>query len=262
METVRNPGLINVLIPLFIIVFIIAVSVVLLYQHFQKNLFIQKLAQETLKSNHQAELLRANIQAQEDERKRIAQDIHDELGAVLSIMRMNMMMLEQQNADISPGLLTGMQNVRSLAESALTNMRSISHRLMPPQLETFGLIKTLESVIMQLNKSGSLRVTLSAATEPGHMSLSVSLGLYRIIMELLNNTIKHSGATEATIDINERDGTIQCRYTDNGKGLTDDVMGHGMGYKSIWSRISALDGTLEIEKAGVGFCAVMLVPLR
>src|SRR2546423_66619 len=104
METVKTPEFIEVLIPLLIIVFIIGVGVVLLYQHFQKNLIVHKLREETMKSDHQRELLRANIEAEEEERKRIAHDLHDELGAVLSIMRMNMLMLERQSAVSAPPL--------------------------------------------------------------------------------------------------------------------------------------------------------------
>ena len=96
METIKNPVYIDVLIPLMVIIFIIGVGVVLLYQHFQKNLFIHKLKQETLKANYHNDLLRSNIKAEEEERKRIAQDLHDEMGAVLSIMRMNLVLLEHK----------------------------------------------------------------------------------------------------------------------------------------------------------------------
>jgi signal transduction histidine kinase len=262
METVKNTGLIDVLAPMLIIVFIIAVGVVLLYQHFQKNLIIHKLREETMKSSHQRELLRANIEAQEEERKRIAHDLHDELGAVLSIMRMNMLMLERQSAASASGITDGLQNVRGLTESALAGMRSISHRLMPPQLEAFGLIATIESMASQINNAGGLTIELRAPPALSGTPWALSLGLYRILMELVNNTIKHSGAVQALIEIEERNGSIVCRYSDNGSGILPESAGKGLGLKSIDGRISAMQGTFAIitPPAG-GFCATISVPL-
>ncbi len=263
METVKDPGLTAVLIPLLIIVFIIAVGVVLLYQHFQKNLVIHKLREEAMKRDHQGELLRANILAQEDERKRIAQDIHDELGATLSIMRMNMMMLERQPSSADPALQTGLQNVRSLTENALSSMRSISHRLMPPQLESFGLLKTLEAAVGQINAAGNLYIHINAAAGPASMPWAVSLGLYRVIMELVNNTIRHSGASHAQLDISQQNNCIVCSYTDNGKGINDREEGNGLGLKSIEGRVSALNGSFELGTArDGGFYAIVSVPLQ
>ncbi len=263
METVKNQGLTEVLIPLLIIVFIIAVGVVLLYLHFQKNLVIHKLREEAMKRDHQAELLRASIQAQEEERKRIAQDIHDELGAALSIMRMNTIMLERQTDSSTPALQSGLQNVLSLTENALSSMRSISHRLMPPQLESFGLLKTLEAAIGQINATGDLHIAITANSEPGSMSWSVRLGLYRVIMELMNNTIRHSGASQAKLDISSQNNCIVCKYTDNGKGLSEGESVKGLGLKSIEGRISALNGTFDIvPKQEGGFYAFVSVPVH
>ncbi len=263
METVKDSTFIGALLPLVVVIFIIAVGVVLLYQHFQKNLFIQKLNQETLKNIHQGDLLRSSIEAQEEEQKRIAHNLHDELGAVLSIMRMNIIMLEQQEQEMPIPMLTGLQNVRRLCESALDSTRNISHRLMPPQLEAFGLIKTLESVIGQINNANSLCIHLDVPSNLPLFSRSINLGLYRIIMELINNTIKHSGAAKATIDIRLADQLIICHYSDNGIGFSNDHINKGLGHKSIDGRVNALNGTLDIRAlSGVGFHAAIQIPIQ
>ena len=263
METVKESTFIEALLPLVIIIFIIAVGVVLLYQHFQKNLFSQKLKQEALKVAHQNELLRSSIHAQEKERKRIAHDLHDELGAVLSIMRMNIVMLEQQHTGTDGNLLTGLKNVRGLTESALTSVRSITHRLMPPQLEAFGLIKTLEAAIEQINTTGQIHIFLTAPEALPEISWAVSLGLYRIIMELINNTIKHADATEITITIVLNTQSICCRYADNGKGLPDEYTGKGLGHTSIEGRVNSLGGIFELgTNKGNGFYAVIDIPFN
>lgn len=262
MEALENPELIDILMPLLAIIFVIALGVVFLYQHFQKNLFLHKLHRETMKNLHQGELLRGSIHAQEEERKRIALDIHDELGAALSITRMNMIMLEKQSGEIAPGLLPGLQNARVLIESALASMRSISHRLLPPQLEAFGLIKTLESVIEQINRTSAIDFQLSSSIQSASMPWPICLGLYRIVMELVNNTVKHSGASVVRIEIFEQNEYIVCSYADNGRGCTRKETGNGLGYKSIDSRISALHGSFEFTaKERGGFAATIHIPL-
>jgi len=259
MEMAKDKEFIDMLLPLLLIIFIIGVGVVLLYQHFQKNLYIQKLKEETLKTNYQNELLRSSIEAEEGERKRIAQDLHDELGAALSIMRMNIMMLEQKNNDAGNNL-SGLANVRQLSETALASVRNISHRLMPPQLESFGLLKTLEAVIEQINGAGSLSVELIPLCALGDLSWTMDLTLYRVIMELINNTIKHSGASQAKIEFSDAGTHLKCVYTDNGRGLPEQS-NRGLGLKSIEGRMRAVEGSLEYgNNIGGGILVTITIP--
>jgi signal transduction histidine kinase len=261
MEAVKNLNFLETLLAFVIIVFIIGIGVVLLNLHFQKNLSAQKLQQEALKGLHQQDLLRSSIHAQEEERKRIAQDLHDELGAVLSIMRMHLVMLEQQGTGDAAQLLSKLKNTRELSETALAGIRSISHQLMPPQLEAFGLIKTLESVTEQINKTGEITIQLTAASAVTNLAWEVNLGLYRIIMELINNTIKHAGAGLVIIDLCCDNRYIACHYTDDGKGLPGDSMHSGLGLKSIEGRVSSLGGTFRFgNREEGGFSAAIQLP--
>lgn len=263
METVKNTTFIDALLPLAMALFIIAVGVILLYQHFKKNLFAQKLKEEALKNIYQNNLLRSTIQAQEEERKRMAQDLHDELGAVLSIMRMNLMMIEEQYRETTPELWKNIRNVRALAETALSSARSVSHKLMPPQLEAFGLIKTLYSVTDQINNGGKLSVNLETPARWPEVPWPVSIGLYRVIMELISNTIRHAGASAADISLTGGDQGITCIYRDNGKGLKQEAPHKGgLGFASIDGRIATLKGKFEKgnHPAG-GFFARIDIPL-
>jgi signal transduction histidine kinase len=252
METIKDLNFLEALLPLAFIIFIICIGVVFLNLHFQKNLSVQKLKQEALKNIYQHDLLRSNIQAQEEERKRVAHDLHDELGAVISIMRMHLMVLEQQSTDGTKSLQDGLQNVRQLSETALASIRSISHRLMPPQLESFGLLATLESVIEQINKTETITIELTCNTYMEELPWLVNLGLFRIIMELINNTIKHAGAKCIKIVFFRNGDHFICHYSDDGKGLPDDVVKKGLGHKSIEGRVNALAGKLEMGNAETG----------
>lgn len=248
------------LIPLIGIVFIIAIGVVFLNQHFQKNLFQQKLEKEEIRNQHQLELLRSSILAQEMERKRIAQDIHDELGALLSISRMHLVNLEEKETD-SQKIIPALQNIRSLIEKSLLSMRKISHELMPPLLEKFGLVKTLEAVAVHANNTGSINVQIEVTEPLPQLSWAIQLGLYRICMELMNNTFKHASADAIFIHIQSSGSKIECIYSDNGIGAGAKDMPTGLGYKTMEGRANSLGGTIVFPPSVKGFKAYIVIPV-
>lgn len=260
METSPQISLLTTLLPLIGVIFIVAVGVVILNQHFQKNLYRQKLEQEEIKNRHQQELLTSSILVQEQERKRIAQDIHDELGALLSISRMHLVRLEEKETGQSGNILPALQNIRSLTEKSLSSMRKISHELMPPQLETFGLVKTLEAVAAHANKTENINISIDAVDHFPRLTWPLKLGLYRIMMELINNTLKHAGADAIYIKLDHTNGIIACTYTDNGKGMQSAKKKNGLGLKSIEGRASSLGGNIEIGNVGDGFHAMIAIP--
>jgi len=246
------------LIPLIGIVFVIALGVVLLNQHFQKNLYKQQLEKEEIRNLQQQELLRSSILAQEKERKRIAQDIHDELGALLSISRMHLVNLEEKSAESGKAL----QNIRSLIEKSLSSMRKISHELMPPQLETFGLVKTLEAVADHANNAGGIHIQVDVITPLPTLSWDVELGLYRICMELINNTIKHAAANHINIQLQYNQPSLECYYKDDGIGVPKEEKEPGLGYKSMQGRANSLGGRIEFYQPENGFKAAIFIPVN
>ena len=151
METTHELNFLTALLPLVGVMCIIAVGVVFLNLNFHKNLYRQKLEQQELRNRHHQELLKSSIAVQETERKRIAQDLHDELGASLSIARMHLVQLEKQSQDHPTQEM--LRQLKVITDSTLASIRRISHELMPPLLETFGLVRTLESVVDQANIS-------------------------------------------------------------------------------------------------------------
>lgn len=261
MEAAERLNFLSTLLPLVGILFIIAMGVVLLMQQFRKNLYRQKLAQEELIILHQQELLRSSIQVQEDERKRIATDIHDELGATLSIARMHLMTLEVQNGKSPDESTAALQNIRSLIESSMTSVRRISHELMPQNLQLFGLSDTLQSIVNTINSSNNIHIRIHCDEEVDQLSWPVKLGLYRICLELINNTIKHAQAGEICLDIRYKEGQLDFRYTDDGIGLPETAGKPGLGQKSIEARAMSIGGTLKVgnQKNG-GFYAEIMIP--
>lgn len=258
METTQDINFLSILLPLLLVVFVIAIGVFLLNQHFQKNLIRQQLEQEELRSKHQKELLQSNIEVQESERKRIAKDLHDELGATLSIAKMHLMRLEQMHPDLeTKGLSIG--NVRTIIETSISSVRQISHHLMPNQLETFGLIRSLESLVDQINESKQITISFDVPSSTTKLSWEKELGLYRIFMELIQNTLKHSKAKHAEIGYQEKNAAVLMDYKDDGVGLPKEIV-HGLGLKSMEARIEAIGGNLELIR-GQGFAAQLRVPI-
>lgn len=258
MEVTQEIDFLSLLLPLLGVMFVIAIGVFLLNQQFQKNLYRQQLKQEELRNKHQIELLQSNIEVQEAERKRIAKDLHDELGATLSIAKMHLSRLEQMHPDLdSKGLTIG--GVRDIIESSITSVRQISHHLMPNQLETFGLIRALESMVDQINQTNQIEIDLEASDYENRMAWEKELALYRVFMELIQNTLKHSEANKVTINYEEKDDFIQVDYKDDGKGLPKDIV-HGLGLRSIEARIKSVGGTLQLG-SGKGFEAHLKIPI-
>lgn len=251
METSEELSFLTALWPFIGIVFLIVLGVLLLNQQFHKKLFRQKLEQEKLKAGHQFELLQTSIAVQEEERKRIARDLHDELGAALSMARMHLMHIEQETA-LLPEQVTHMQQVRSMLENALASTRRISHELMPPLLEGFGLQQTLEAMASELNKLGKLQLEVIAGDNFIRLPIAAELGLYRVCMELVSNTIRHAQATHIRLHLRRDNNTVRLHYTDNGKGMDETTGKKGIGLRSIETRIHALNGKITTQNAATG----------
>lgn len=258
MAQLNELNFLTTLLPLAAVVFLIAIGVILLNHHFHKNLHRQILAQEELKMLHQKILLKSNIEAQEKERKRLARDLHDELGAVLAILKMNVIQMELHE----PAAVASVAGILKLVEAALTSARRISHELLPPGLDTFGLMATLESQASALSNSGMK----TAVRYPDHLkrfSPELELGLYRIIMELINNTLKHANASCIDIEFELKDRDLVVRYGDDGNGFGAGNAGalKGLGLRNIESRMSMLGGAVVVgNRQPSGIQATMTIP--
>lgn len=260
MTPTQEVNFLTTLLPVAGIIFIIAIGVILMYQHFRKNLYQQMLAQEELKNIYQQGLLKSSIEGQERERKRIAQDMHDELGAALAIARMQLIQIEQQQVS-DTALAASLKQVRTTTEAILASMRKLSHELMPAQLEQFGLIKTITGVCDQLNSTDNIAIRFVSPDELDNISRSVELSLYRICMEMIHNTIKHSGATEIDISLEQDSKKIVFCYRDNGKGLAEEKMQSGLGMRSMEARANSIGATLQTSNGTQrGFNASVTVP--
>lgn len=218
----------------------------------------KELLEIEIKYLHQTQLFKSSIDVQEEERRRIAQNLHDELGATLSIARMHLDQLLEHGEKVD--VKAGLERTKTLTETALASMRRISHALMPPHLEKYGLIAAIEDISSQLKSAQKIGLELASPKTAYRWPMSIELGLYRICMEMINNTIKYAGANRIHIDLQQTEDSILFRYADNGKGLPEKYK-EGLGFKNIAARVNSLGGNFEIEKKEQkGFFAVLTIP--
>ena len=254
--------LFQTLVPLIGLAVLIVLGVVLMVHQFQRSLFRQRLGQEQLKMQQQQELLRTAIDVQEQERQRIAADLHDELGARLSVA---LRLLRQGHgatpaaSEVNNALLPQLEEH---LEQALDATRRISYELMPPQLVNLGLHSALLVLVEDVRQAGRLQVGLTRSGAGDNLPWTVQLGLYRMISELLHNTLKHAEATAVSIELEDTTEWVICHYQDNGKGLPAEQKANGLGLQSLKARTTSLNGRLDWGNGTAGgFFATIHLPI-
>jgi signal transduction histidine kinase len=219
----------------------------------------QQIAREKEAAAYQRDLLKTTINSQEAERNRIAKELHDEIGAMLTTTKLY---VGQINAELSHTKLNVVTNKMNLLfDDMIQNTRRISQDLRPVILDKLGLVEGIESLIDTINESGKLTVTF----EQDAIQLKnkqTELNVYRMLQELLNNTLKHANATEVEIALNGRMEQCKLSYRDNGKGIDHKVLKNkkGIGLKNIESRVSILNGTLHFDRIKKGIAIEIEFP--
>jgi PAS domain S-box-containing protein len=186
------------------------------------------------------------METEEKDRKQFAADLHDDLGPILSSIKLHLGLLEHAKSPAGFAETMAICN-RQLAE-AIAKMRIISNNLMPRLLENFGLESAAGSFVDTMQHDGVFTIRLLSNLKGRRFPRQTELHLYRILCELINNTVKHAGATEAVLKLNYRNGTLALDYTDNGKGYRVDetnMKGGGMGVGNIIRRAGLLDAVIR-----------------
>ena len=239
-----------VAIILYISLFFIIVAVILIiFFYFSRKKIIQKeLEKKDLVLQYQKEQLHAIIITQEEERKRIAQDLHDDISSKLNIVSLNSHLLTSPNLTEEETIeITA--NIIALTTKALENSRKIAHNLLPPVFEKFGLNAGVEELCEEFESSKSVKVYYKNEIDFDEKDIDRHLHVFRILQELMNNSLRHGRATEIWIAFKSLDGINTCNYEDNGVGFDSQNSENqkGLGMKNIDSRISFLKGTIEIN---------------
>jgi two-component system NarL family sensor kinase len=234
----------NVLIVMILLI-IISASFVLVAIRNQSKIKISKtlLEQERVKLNEV-------LQTQEFERKRISRELHDGVGQMMAVVKMNVSAIEpeQKNTELYHKTL-------ELIDKSCEELRQISHQLMPGILIKGGLKDALHEMALYMNSAGNTAVYIDLEGFEIRPSEIVEINLYRIIQELLTNIVKYASATEVHIQLTKENGNITVMIEDNGKGFDIELLkkSKGNGWHNINSRLNLLNATIEIDsKIGKG----------
>ncbi|MBI4646967.1 MAG: sensor histidine kinase [Bacteroidia bacterium] len=189
------------------------------------------------------------IEAEEKERKRIAEDLHDSLGQILSTAKLNMSELEDVIVFKEQNDKAVFQNAIVLVNESCQEVRNISHNIMPGALIKLGLIPAVKELVSKINKSKKLVVEFNAQCFTQRLDESTEIALYRIIQEIMNNIIKHAEAEKVNIEILKNNNAVTLIINDNGKGfdISKIEKSSGIGWKNIFSRVSFLNGSINID---------------
>ncbi len=239
-----------------LLLFVATISVLLYNRNKLKQNKIfseQMLKQEKLR-------LKAVILTQETERKRIALELHDGLGQMLSAARLNVAALDGKNGNSK----NQYNNALILIDDSCRELRNISHDMMPALLVKSGLVSAVEELASK-SGSSSLVIHIDHDGNIGRMPPETEINIFRIIQELLNNIIKYAQATEVHIQFIREDNYLSFLIEDNGKGFNKNILAtsKGNGWHNIQSRLELIQGKIEIDSKPLNGTVIHIeVPLK
>lgn len=209
-----------------------------------RTILLQRLSmQEEIKRQ---QLISAVVDAQEKERSEIAVELHDNVNQLLTTCKL---LLEQEvhNGNASPFVV----NTSKYLQNAITEIRNLSHRLNPTQLEEMSFVQAIEEMADKINLTSLLHVgvAINGSDFLNNLPLPVSLSVFRILQEQISNIIKHAAASKIEITIHADKNSVDFEVKDNGKGFVLKTTNKGLGLKSIYSRAELHSGTVYINTA-------------
>jgi PAS domain S-box-containing protein len=226
---------------------------------------LNKLNQELTESRGSLRAMASQKEAQlELERKHIAREVHDELGQVLTGLRMNLSMSLKDHGNLAPGLALELQNMKKLVDQAIAGVRNVAANLRPVALD-MGLISAIEWLGAEFSKRMAIPCTISALPGSFQIDDTREVVFFRIVQESLTNIARHAEATQVDIKLDSRGAAMRLEVRDNGRGFMVSVRGSRktFGLLGMHERALALGGTLDITSTpGLGTVVTVVIPLN
>lgn len=201
-----------------------------------------------LEKDRQLLTVNSMLKGQEDERTRLARDLHDGLGGLLSGVKFSLINMKD-NLVMTPDNMAVFERSLDMIDTSIRELRRVAHNMMPEILTKFGLEEALKEYCSTINATKLLNVRFQSHGMDKRLDQSVEIIIYRIVQELLNNVIKHAGASEAFVQLIQEDNRLNIVVEDNGKGFDTASLesSTGAGWANIRSRVEYLKGQLDIN---------------
>ena len=212
--------------------------------------------------NLSQQLLSTAIKTEERSRSQFAKELHDGMGPLLSSAKMSLSAISTDN--LSKEQTDILQNSRLMIDEAIRSVREISNNMSPQVLQDFGLTRGVHNFILRIKSFYNVDIEFRSGVHDKRFDNNIEVIFYRVICELVNNSLKHSGCTNIDISLMLHGTTLELRYHDNGCGFDlKSSMNKGMGLSNISSRISSLNGQLEmISNRGEGLDVVASIDIK
>lgn len=221
---------------------------------------IKTLENQILEQKVQAQkkISRAIIKAQEEEKNRIGKELHDNVNQILASTKIYLGIAAKKNKDLKESLSYPME----LIDSSIEEIRLLSKRQVTP-LKNINLEELLSGLLSLLNKTGTVKTEFTYSVSNGALPDELKLNIYRIIQVQVNNIIKHSGAKNVKLSVNETHNTIEIITVDNGNGFDLNAPRSGIGISNMINRIESFNGHADIKSSPGNGCAIsVIIPLK
>jgi len=206
------------------------------------------------------------LQMQDDERKRIARELHDGMGQLLAAIKMNNALIINGASPLPPQAAKAMSENEAFIAEILKNIRTISHLLHPPLLDETGLPSALRWYVDEFSQRSGIAVDLNCSAAMDRLPTEVETAIFRIVQECLGNVHRHSGSDTAAIDLDANEDKVLLTVRDRGKGIPEDrqrelrMGGGGVGIRGITERVARFGGELAIESGNHGTAIRAIFP--
>lgn len=240
----------KIVVGVSLVLIILSIFIYLLYEAYIKRIMHEQRRLYQAKLMHERKMLDVSISIKEDECKRIALMLHDDIGSKLNIISIWINNKENWNSDQSREIISN--QVPKIAEA----IRSISHTLFPSVIERLGLISAIEELLSYVTSEVNTRIVILNKFQP--LPLQSEIQIYRIVQEFLNNVLKHSQATEMTINIKSSPMHLVIVLSDNGVGFNVNEIKNGMGLDNIQVRLHSLNAKYKWKTFPNNGCRLVL----
>lgn len=246
---IEENGVITVVIFGVVLLLVMGLTLILFFYLSRKKILQKELERKTLELTHQKEMLKATIVAQEAERNRIAQDLHDDISAKLNVVSLSANFLLEEESVTPKENEEIITHILRVTNKTIESSRKIAHNLLPPILEKFGLGAALEELCDEFSNSKKVNVASKIEYKAGSLSKDDELHVFRIVQELMNNSMRHGKAKEIALNFKSEIENLCLSYQDNGLGFDTSTISiqKGLGLRNIESRVSLLNGEITYK---------------
>jgi PAS domain S-box-containing protein len=205
------------------------------------------------------------LKAQDDERRRIARELHDSAGQTLTVLGLSLAQLVERAEIIAPELAQEGKEIEAVVQQLHREIRTTSYLLHPPLLDECGLASALNLYVEGLAERSQVAVTLDVASNLGRLPTDMELAIFRLVQECLTNIHRHSGSKTALIRVAREGGSVRTEVQDNGNGIPPERLSEirargGVGMRGIRDRVRQFHGEMKIESDGSGTSVIVTIP--